>query len=158
MVPQLGQYIAPRGAIFGDIAPGNENQTPITIGTNQGFLKQFLARSPWWQESCFTIGAMTIRINVDHHHNGTTTISLHGWIESEEEAFELLSVARESSAPVVLDLQELHNLDANGLAALTALSAEGARLARTSDFIKLLLKSHKDPRPSSKPGSKGEIE
>jgi anti-anti-sigma regulatory factor len=100
---------------------------------------------------------MTIRINVDHHQSGATTISLHGWIESEEEAVELLSVARESSAPLVLDLQELNNVDANGLAALTALSAEGARLVRTSDFIKLLLKTHMDPRPSSKPGSKGGI-
>ena len=74
-------------------------------------------------------------------------VSVHGWIEGDDEARELLRVVRDMQAPVVLDLGELQTADAHGLVALNTLAAEGARLIRASDFIKLLLESdgHKSP-------------
>ena len=82
---------------------------------------------------------MTVRINSEGRRDGETTVSVHGWIEGDDEARELLRVVRDLQAPVVLDLVELQTADAGGLKALKTLAAEGARLTRASDFIKLLL-------------------
>lgn len=68
-------------------------------------------------------------------------ISVHGWIEGDDEARELLRVTRDARAPIVLDLEELRTADASGIAALRILAREGARLSGASDFIKLLLES-----------------
>ncbi len=88
---------------------------------------------------------MTVRINIEGNGDGETTVSVHGWIEGDDEARELLRVVRDARPPVVLDLEELRTADASGLTVLTTLAAEGARLTRTSDFIKLLLKSNGFP-------------
>ena len=85
---------------------------------------------------------MTVRINIDDARDGETTVSVHGWIEGDDEARELLRVVRDLQAPVVLDLGELQTADINGQKALNTLAAEGARLTRASDFIKLLLESN----------------
>ncbi len=85
---------------------------------------------------------MTVRINTEGKRDGETTVTVHGWIEGDDEARELLRVVRDTQAPVVLDLGELQTADAIGLRALNTLSAEGARLTRASDFIKLLLESN----------------
>ncbi len=74
-------------------------------------------------------------------------VSVHGWIEGDDEARELLRVVRDEPAPVVLDLEELRTADANGLTVLATLAAEGVRLTRASDFIKLLLESNGFPSP-----------
>ena len=79
-------------------------------------------------------------------------VSVHGWIEGDDEARELLRVVRDEPAPVVLDLEELRTADANGLTVLATLAAEGVRLTRASDFIKLLLESN----GFSSPGPAGE--
>ena len=84
---------------------------------------------------------MTVRINSEGRRDGETMVSVHGWIEGDDEARELLRVVRDMQAPVVLDLGELQTADAHGLVALNTLAAEGARLIRASDFIKLLLES-----------------
>jgi anti-anti-sigma regulatory factor len=84
---------------------------------------------------------MTVRINFDSHKHGGTTISVHGWIEGDDEASELIRVARQAQGPVVIDLEELDTADPSGVSALRALAQEGARLSRASDFIKLLLES-----------------
>ena len=68
-------------------------------------------------------------------------VRVYGWIEGNDEADEVLRVARETRPPVVLDLGELQTADADGLRALKTLAAEGARLTRASDFIKLMLRS-----------------
>ena len=104
-----------------------------------------------------TIGAMTIRINVDHHHSGATTISLHGWIEGEDESDELLRVVRDARSPVELDLTELRTSNPSGLTALTALASEGVRLTRASDFIKLQLESSGYSLPVSAGESNGGV-
>jgi hypothetical protein len=77
-------------------------------------------------------------------------VSVHGWIEGDDEARELLRVVRDTRAPVVLDLEELRTADGGGLAALRALAHEGARLSGASDFIILLLESndHSTPVPA----------
>ena len=90
---------------------------------------------------------MTVRINIERSGDGSTVVSVHGWIEGDDEARELLRVARDAPAPVVLDLEELRTADASGLTVLTTLAAEGARLTRASDFILLLLKSNGFPSP-----------
>jgi hypothetical protein len=56
-------------------------------------------------------------------------VSVHGWIEGDDEARELLRVVRDTRAPVVLDLEE------------------GARLSGASDFITLLLESNDHSAP-----------
>ena len=68
-----------------------------------------------------------------------TVVSIHGWIEGDDEARELLRVAREAKAPVILNLEELRTADASGVAALHTLVREGVKLSRASDYIKLLL-------------------
>lgn len=85
---------------------------------------------------------VTVRINTEGRRDGETTVSVHGWIEGDDEARELLRVVRDLQVPVVLDLEELQTADTGGLKALKTLSAEGARLTRASDFIKLLLESN----------------
>jgi ActR/RegA family two-component response regulator len=74
-------------------------------------------------------------------------VSVHGWIEGDDEARELLRVARDAPVPVVLDLEELRSADASGLTVLTTLAAEGVRLTRASDFIILLLGSNNISTP-----------
>jgi len=69
----------------------------------------------------------------------TTVVSVHGWIEGDAEARELLRVAREAKAPVILNLEELRTADTSGLTALHTLVKEGVELSRASDYIKLLL-------------------
>jgi len=86
-------------------------------------------------------GIVTVRI-IEHRRNGTSVVSVHGWIEGEDEARELLRVARKAEPPVVLDLTELQTADGCGLAALNTLASDGVRLTRASDFIKLLLGSN----------------
>ena len=90
---------------------------------------------------------MTVRINIDGIEGGETIVSVHGWIEGDEEAREVLRVVRDSQAPVVLDLCELQTADASGLKALNTLATEGTRLTRESDFIKLLLESNGSQTP-----------
>lgn len=85
---------------------------------------------------------VTVRINIESDRKGETMVSVHGWIEGDDEARELLRVVRDEPAPVVLDLEELRTADANGLTVLATLAAEGVRLTRASDFIKLLLESN----------------
>ena len=82
-------------------------------------------------------------------------VSVHGWIEGDDEARELLRVVREARAPVVLDLEELRTADASGLTVLTTLAAEGVRLTRASDFIMLLLESNGLSSPVSAGESNG---
>jgi len=74
-------------------------------------------------------------------------VSVHGWIEGDDEARELLRVVKDARAPVVLDLEELRSADASGLTVLTTLAAEGVRLTRASDFIILLLGSNNISTP-----------
>jgi len=100
---------------------------------------------------------MTIRINVDHHNSGPTTIRIHGWIEGEDESDELLRVVRDARSPVELDLTELRNSNPSGLTALTALESEGVRLTRASDFIKLQLESCGYSLPVSADKSNGGV-
>jgi anti-anti-sigma regulatory factor len=90
---------------------------------------------------------VTVRINIDGNGDGETTVSVHGWIEGDDEARELLRVVRDTRAPVVLDLGELQTADDSGLMALNTLSSEGARLTGASDFIKLLLRSNDRTSP-----------
>jgi hypothetical protein len=85
---------------------------------------------------------VTVLINIEGDRGGETTVSVHGWIEGEDEAREVLRIARGAPAPVVLDLKELRTADANGLTVLTTLAAEGVKLTRASDFIMLLLESN----------------
>jgi hypothetical protein len=85
---------------------------------------------------------VTVRINIESCSDSATVVSVHGWIEGDDEARELLRVTRDAAAPVVLDLEELRTADASGLIVLTTLAAEGVRLTRASDFIKLLLESN----------------
>ncbi len=85
---------------------------------------------------------VTVRINIESSSDGATVVSVHGWIEGDDEARELLRVARDGPAPVVLDLEELRTADASGLTVLTTLAAEGVKLTRASDFIMLLLESN----------------
>ena len=94
---------------------------------------------------------MTVRI-MEHRRNGTSVVSIHGWIEGEDEARELLRVAREAEPPVILDLTELQTADVSGLAALHMLGREGMRLTHASDFIKLLLEPNgfSSPVPAGK--------
>jgi hypothetical protein len=68
-----------------------------------------------------------------------TVIRVDGWLQGSEEAAELIRVVRAAAAPVAIDLQELRSADPSGVAALRALSTEGARIRGASDFIKLLL-------------------
>ena len=82
-----------------------------------------------------------MRINIEGDQDGEMLVSVHGSIEGEDEARELLRVIREARTPVVLDLEELRTADTGGLRALDTLALEGARLIRASDFIKLLLES-----------------
>lgn len=84
---------------------------------------------------------VTVRINIEGRKEGGTDVRVHGWIEGEDEARELIRVVRNTPAPVVLDLGELQTADTVGLKALNTLASEGARLTQASDFIKLLLKS-----------------
>lgn len=95
---------------------------------------------------------VTVRINIDGIEGGETLVSVHGWIEGDDEARELLRVVRDERSPVVLDLAELQTADTSGLVALNALVAEGVRLTRASDFIKLLLESDSlsSPVPAGK--------
>jgi len=90
---------------------------------------------------------MTVRIHIEGRRNGETMVSVHGWIEGDDEARELLRVVRDTQAPVVLDLGELQTADASGLNALNNLAMEGTRLTRASDFIKLLLESNSSQTP-----------
>ena len=85
---------------------------------------------------------MTVRIEVKKSDSGHV-IHVDGWLEGVDEATELLSVARQASGSVVLDLENLRSADACGLSALYTLSVEGARLHRSSDYIKLLMESVK---------------
>jgi hypothetical protein len=85
---------------------------------------------------------VTVRINVESSSDGATVVSVHGWIEGDDEARELFRVARDAPAPVVLDLEELRTADTSGLTVLITLAAEGVKLTRASDFIKLLLESN----------------
>ncbi len=85
---------------------------------------------------------VTVRINIESCSDGKTVVSVHGWIEGDDEARELLRVVRDEPTPVVLDLEELRTADASGLMVLTTLAAEGVRLTRASDFIMLLLESN----------------
>ena len=85
---------------------------------------------------------VTVLINIEGDRGGETTVSVHGWIEGDDEAREVLRIARDAPAPVVLDLEELRTADASGLTVLATLAAEGVRLTRASDFIKLLLESN----------------
>ena len=80
--------------------------------------------------------------------NGEHVIRVDGWLEGEEEAAELLRVAREASYPVVVDLERLMSSDAHGISALLELRQEVARLHRASDFIKLLLETQ-SPAPAA---------
>ena len=98
---------------------------------------------------------MTVRINTEGKRDGETTVTVHGWIEGDDEARELLRVVRDTQAPVVLDLGELQTADASGLKALNTLSAEGARLTHASDFIKLLLESNGPKSPVAAGESNG---
>ena len=81
---------------------------------------------------------MTVRI-MEEDRNGEHVIRVDGWLEGEEEAAELLRVAREASCQVVVDLKYLQTSDSYGIKTLHTLHWEGARLSRTSDFIKLML-------------------
>ena len=85
---------------------------------------------------------VTVRINIESDRKGETMVSVHGWIEGDDEARELLRVARDAPAPVVLNLEELQTADTSGLTVLTTLAAEGVRLTCASDFIMLLLESN----------------
>ncbi len=76
---------------------------------------------------------------MEEDRNGEHVIRVDGWLEGEEEAAELLRVAREASCPVVVDLKYLQSSDSCGIQTLQTLHCEGARLNRTSDFIKLML-------------------
>jgi hypothetical protein len=84
---------------------------------------------------------MTIRIYIYPGAQAATVVSVHGWIEGEDESQELLRVVRDMRLPVVLDLGELSSADPSGLSALTDLASEGFKLNQASDFIKLLLES-----------------
>jgi hypothetical protein len=79
-------------------------------------------------------------------------VSVHGWMEGDDEARELLRVVNEAQTPVVLDLGELQNSDTSGLVALNTLALKGVRFTRASDFIKLQLESngHSTPVPGGK--------
>jgi hypothetical protein len=90
---------------------------------------------------------VTVLINFEGRRDGETMVSVHGWIDGDEEARELLKVVRDTRAPVVLDLGELQTADASGLKALNTLAIEGTRLTRASDFIKLLLESNGPQTP-----------
>jgi len=96
---------------------------------------------------------VTVRINIEGRTDGETMVSVHGWIEGDDEAREVLRVVKEAHTPVVLDLGELQTADTSGLAVLNALAAEGVRLSRASDFIKLLLGSNSQrySKPARKP-------
>ena len=85
---------------------------------------------------------VTVRIKTEGRRDGETTVSVHGWIEGDDEARELLRVVRNVLAPVALDLGELQTADTRGVKALKTLAEEGVRLTRASDFIKLLLESN----------------
>ncbi len=98
---------------------------------------------------------MTVRINTEGRRDGETKVTVHGWIEGDDEARELLRVVRSTQAPVVLDLGELQTADASGLKALKSLAAEGTRLTRASDFIKLLLESNGSTSPVAAGESNG---
>ena len=76
---------------------------------------------------------------MEEDRHGEHIIRVDGWLEGEEEAAELLRVAREALCPVVVDLKHLQTSDSCGIDTLHTLHREGARLSRTSDFIKLLL-------------------
>jgi hypothetical protein len=89
-----------------------------------------------------TVVEVTVLIHIEGDRGGETTVSVHGWIEGDDEAREVLRIARDAPAPVVLDLEELRTADANGLTVLTTLAAEGVKLTRASDFIMLLLESN----------------
>jgi len=82
-------------------------------------------------------------------------ISVHGWLEGDDEARELLRVVRDARTPVVLDLEELRTADASGLAALRTLAYEGVRISGASDFINLLLESNDHSTPVSAGESNG---
>jgi len=98
---------------------------------------------------------MTLRI-IETRSSGSTVVSVHGWIEGDDEAGELLRIAREARAPVILDLEELRAAEPCGLAALLTLAHEGAELSRASDFITILLESAGHPSPASAGVSNGE--
>jgi len=98
---------------------------------------------------------VTVRINIESNRDGGTMVSVHGWIEGDDEARELLRVVRDMQAPVVLDLGELQTADASGLKVLNTLAAEGTRLTRASDFIKLLLESNGPRSPVAAGESNG---
>ena len=98
---------------------------------------------------------MTVRINIEGNGDGETMVSVHGWIEGDDEARELLRVVRDEQSPVVLDLGELQTADTGGLAALHTLASEGVRLTRASDFIKLLLRSNRPKSPATAGKSNG---
>ena len=85
---------------------------------------------------------------MEEDRNGEHIIRVDGWLEGEEEAAELLRVAREARNPVVVDLKYLQTSDSYGIKTLHTLHWEGARLSRTSDFIKLIL-GMSDEAPAS---------
>jgi len=76
---------------------------------------------------------------MEEDRNGEHVIRVDGWLEGEEEAAELLRVAREVSCPVVVDLKYLQSSDAYGIKTLHTLHWEGAQLSQASGFIKLML-------------------
>ncbi len=85
---------------------------------------------------------------MEEDRNGKHIIRVDGWLEGEEEAAELLRIAREARNPVVVDLKYLQSSDSYGIQTLHTLHWEGARLNQTSDFIKLML-GMSDEAPAS---------
>ena len=76
---------------------------------------------------------------MEEDRNGEHVIRVDGWLEGEEEAAELLRIARSALCPVVVDLKYLQTSDSFGIRTLHTLHWEGAQLSRASDFIKLML-------------------
>lgn len=104
--------------------------------------------------SAHWLSGMTVRITTAELH-GKTVVRVDGWLESPDEAEELLRVAMSAPKPVVLDLRELHDADANGVTALHSLAKAGCRLTRVSDFIKLLLETGEGRMPTMPSTSTG---
>ena len=68
-------------------------------------------------------------------------VELHGWLRGPEIA-EFQRVCAERPLPLRIDLGNVVGISADGLLALKQQRARGARLARASPYIELLLRGH----------------
>ncbi len=128
------------------VCPRRQNLVFLLVCRQITRIKDLLRSSPVFRrdgrDRALPAVEVTVRINIESSADSPTVVSVHGWIEGDDEARELLRVARDAPAPVVLDLEELRTADTSGLTVLTTLAAEGVKLTRASDFIMLLLESN----------------